>query len=42
VTVLAAAVGHTSNDTQLIIAALLGIATVVVLITWLKVHPSWR
>jgi gluconate:H+ symporter, GntP family len=39
VTVLAAAVGHTSNDTQLIIAALLGIATVVVLITWLKVHP---
>jgi GntP family gluconate:H+ symporter len=39
-TVLAAeAIDHTSNDWQLILAALLGIATVVVLITWLKVHP---
>lgn len=28
-----------TNDTVLVIAALLGIATVVVLITWLKVHP---
>jgi GntP family gluconate:H+ symporter len=28
-----------SSDTQLIIAAVLGIAAVVVLITWLKVHP---
>src|SRR3954467_12980720 len=39
-TVLAAAVvDHTDNGTQLVIAALLGIATVVVLIVWLKVHP---
>src|SRR3954464_6527721 len=39
-TVLAAeAIDHTNNDWQLILAALLGIATVVVLITWLKVHP---
>ena len=39
-TLLAAeAVEHTSNDWQLILAALLGIAVVVVLITWLKVHP---
>src|SRR3954469_15614567 len=39
-TLLAAeAIDHTSNDWQLILAALLGIATVVVLITWLKVHP---
>src|SRR4051812_49707064 len=35
----AAAVDHTDNSTQLVIAALLGIATVVVLIVWLKVHP---
>jgi GntP family gluconate:H+ symporter len=34
-----AAVGHTSSNMLLIIAALLGIATVVVLITVLKVHP---
>jgi GntP family gluconate:H+ symporter len=39
-TVLAAeAVSHTSNDAQLMLAAVLGIATVVVLITWLKMHP---
>jgi GntP family gluconate:H+ symporter len=38
VTVLAA-IDHTDNSTQLVIAALLGIATVVVLIVWLKVHP---
>jgi len=38
VTVLAA-VGHTDSSPQLVIAALLGIATVVVLIVWLKVHP---
>src|SRR3954471_9958831 len=39
-TVLAAeAIDHTNNDWQLILAAVLGIATVVVLITWLKVHP---
>src|SRR4051794_24738978 len=39
-TVLAAeAIEHTSNDTQLVLAAVLGIAVVVVLITWLKVHP---
>jgi len=35
----AAAVDHTDNSTQLVIAALLGIAAVVVLIVWLKVHP---
>jgi GntP family gluconate:H+ symporter len=34
-----AAVDHTANNTQLVIAALLGIAVVVVLIVWLKVHP---
>jgi GntP family gluconate:H+ symporter len=34
-----AAIDHTDNSTQLILAALLGIATVVVLITVLKVHP---
>ncbi|MFL6128159.1 MAG: SLC13 family permease [Mycobacteriales bacterium] len=34
---LAAAVSN--NNTVLVLAALLGIATVVVLITWLKVHP---
>jgi GntP family gluconate:H+ symporter len=38
VTVLAA-VNHTDSSPQLVIAALLGIATVVVLIVWLKVHP---
>jgi len=39
-TVLAAeeAIG-TGGDTQLILAAILGIAVVVLLITWLKVHP---
>src|SRR3954454_18687412 len=35
----AAAVDHTDSSPQLVIAALLGIATVVVLIVWLKVHP---
>jgi GntP family gluconate:H+ symporter len=35
----AAAVNHTDTSTQLVIAALFGIATVVVLIVWLKVHP---
>ena len=34
-----AAVDHTDSSPQLVIAALLGIATVVVLIVWLKVHP---
>src|SRR3954453_13518666 len=34
-----AAVDHTSSHALLIAAALLGIATVVVLIVWLKVHP---
>src|SRR3954453_14239007 len=34
-----AAVDHTSSHALLILAALLGIATVVVLITVLKVHP---
>src|SRR5215207_7173037 len=39
-TLLAAeAVEHTSNEWQLVLAALLGIGVVVVLITWLKVHP---
>jgi GntP family gluconate:H+ symporter len=40
-TVLAAAEDITSDagDFQLVLAALLGIAVVVVLITWLKVHP---
>lgn len=38
-TVLADAVAHTSSSAQLVIAALLAIATVVLLITWLKVHP---
>src|SRR3954468_2658757 len=37
--VLAAEVHHTSNSTLLVLAALLGIATVVVLITVFKVHP---
>src|SRR3954447_3456740 len=35
----AAAVDHTDSSPQLVLAALLGIATVVVLIVWLKVHP---
>jgi GntP family gluconate:H+ symporter len=38
-TLAAEAVDHTSNDAQLILAVVLGIATVVLLITWLKVHP---
>jgi GntP family gluconate:H+ symporter len=37
--VLAAEVHHTSSSPLLVVAALLGIATVVVLITVLKVHP---
>src|SRR3954454_15480731 len=37
--VLAAEVDHTSSQPLLVVAALLGIATVVVLITVLKVHP---
>jgi GntP family gluconate:H+ symporter len=36
-TVLAAAAG--TSDLRLVVAALLGIAAVVLLITWLKVHP---
>jgi gluconate:H+ symporter, GntP family len=36
---LISATAATSNPAQLTVAALLGIATVVVLITWLKVHP---
>ncbi len=41
-TVLAAdeAIG-TGGDTQLILAAILGIAVVVLLITWLKSTLSW-
>jgi GntP family gluconate:H+ symporter len=35
----AAAVDHTSSHGLLVVAALLGIAAVVVLIVWLKVHP---
>jgi gluconate:H+ symporter, GntP family len=38
-TILADTVHHTSNDGLLILAALLGIAVVVVLITVFKVHP---
>ena len=38
-TVLAAEVDHTGSEPLLVFAAVLGIATVVVLITWLKVHP---
>jgi gluconate:H+ symporter, GntP family len=34
-----AAVDHTHSSPQLVIAALVGIAVVVLLITWLKVHP---
>jgi gluconate:H+ symporter, GntP family len=37
--VIAADAAHSDNNSVLILAALLGIATVVVLITWLKVHP---
>ena len=36
---LVAAAAHSDNNTVLLLAALLGIATVVALITWLKVHP---
>ena len=36
---LAAEAAHSDSNAVLILAALLGIATVVVLITWLKVHP---
>jgi GntP family gluconate:H+ symporter len=39
VTVLADTVSHTDSDARLILAALLGIAAVVLLITVLKVHP---
>jgi len=38
-TLLAAAVDKGAGDTRLVLAAILGIALVVVLITWLKVHP---
>jgi GntP family gluconate:H+ symporter len=38
-TTLAAEVGHTGSSPLLVVAALLGIAVVVVLITVLKVHP---
>ncbi|MBW3068439.1 gluconate transporter [Actinomyces sp. 432] len=40
-TILAAAdaVPHAGNDLQLILAALVGIATIIVLIVWTKVHP---
>ncbi|MDQ2722829.1 MAG: GntP family permease [Actinomycetota bacterium] len=33
------AAGASANHTQLVIAAILGIGVVIVLITWLKVHP---
>lgn len=33
------AVSHTDSHTQLIVAALLGIATIIVLIVWRKMHP---
>jgi gluconate:H+ symporter, GntP family len=36
---IAADAAHSDNNSVLILAALLGIATVVVLITWLKIHP---
>jgi GntP family gluconate:H+ symporter len=36
---LAAAAAHSDSNSVLLLAALLGIATVVVLITWLKMHP---
>jgi GntP family gluconate:H+ symporter len=39
VTVLAAAAVKAAGDSRLVLAAILGIAAVVVLITWLKVHP---
>jgi GntP family gluconate:H+ symporter len=38
-TLLAAAADKGAGDTRLVLAAILGIALVVVLITWLKVHP---
>ena len=38
-TLLAAAADTGGGDAQLVIAAILGIAVVVLLITWLKVHP---
>ncbi|HST65122.1 MAG TPA: SLC13 family permease [Mycobacteriales bacterium] len=38
-TLAADAAAHSDNNTVLLLAALLGIATVVALITWLKVHP---
>jgi gluconate:H+ symporter, GntP family len=38
-TVLAATIGHTQSQPQLVVAALVGIGVVVVLITVLKVHP---
>ncbi len=34
-----AAAAASSNHTQLVIAAILGIGVVIALITWLKVHP---
>ncbi len=37
--ILAASTTTSANHAQLVTAALLGIATVVLLITWLKVHP---
>ena len=36
---LLAAAAKGAGDTRLVLAAILGIALVVVLITWLKVHP---
>jgi hypothetical protein len=36
---LLAAADKGAGDTRLVLAAILGIALVVVLITWLKVHP---
>ena len=38
-TVLAATVQHTSSNALLVLAAILGIAAVILLITWLKLHP---
>ena len=38
-TLLAAAAPASGDSTRLILAAVLGIAAVVLLITWLKVHP---
>jgi gluconate:H+ symporter, GntP family len=39
VTVLAAEAAAAAGDLRLVLAAILGIAAVVLLITWLKVHP---